>query len=328
MNPYRVRWSKEEMLEIVNAIPISVLKDRQRTAKWVMEKGYSRDELSAILTLVGRLVPDFGRITVRTYTNQTFGEFRDYYELAQINFVVIHRLNYLLHYLMLDVYDLLEKENRLRLMAKKNSKKAEEIWGSYEKTRFGGVSTEARSTFDDQMRISMDVLQPRLDKVYETIRDYMIRLGWRDVELKAKIEVVFRVGKVARHSFHDYFCKFEELSGADFSRCFEDSVLQPMVKCFAMMSESLGIKTDTDRYGLPCINGFDFDASVRMKSAWKSFIKDLRDTDLMDKCALRAIKQNPKAKEDYERQLAEDAQKQLEEGIEKLSEKFKVRKDK
>ena len=156
----------------------------------------------------------------------------------------------------------------------------------------------------------------------------MIRLGWRDVEVKARIEVAFLLGKVARHSFRAFFKEFEDASGADFSKCFADSDLQQMVKYFAMMAESLGLKTEPDRFGLPDIKGFDCDANVRVKWAWNDFIKDLQDNDLMDESALRAIELNPKTKADYERQLAEDAQKQLDDGIDKLSEKFKVTKQK
>ena len=133
---------------------------------------------------------------------------------------------------------------------------------------------------------------------------------------------------MANHSFNAFFKEFEDASGADFSKCFESSDLRQMVNYFAMMVESLGIKTETDKFGLPDIKGFDCDANVRVKWAWSDFIKDLQDNDLMDESALRAIELNPKTKADYERLLEEDAQKQLDDGLDKLSEKFKVTKQK
>ena len=323
-----VKWSEEELLEIVRAIPLSVLKDNSKMESWYKEKGYNKVELAAILTVVGTSVPDFRLISVKPDTELTFGELYDFYERAQVQFIVIHRVNYLLHYLMFEVYDLLIKEKRLKFMVKKNKQKAEELWDGYESPRFKSMTIEAWSTFHDHMRITKNILQPRLDKVYETIRDSMIRLGWRDIEVKARIEVVFLVGKVARHSFNAFFKEFEDASGADFSKCFESSDLQQMVKYFAMMADGLGIKTETDKFGLPDIKGFDCEANVRVKWAWSDFIKDLQDNDLMDESALRAINLNPKTKADYERQLAEDAQKQLDDGLDKLSEKFKVTKQK
>ena len=323
-----VKWSEEELLEIVRAIPLSVLKDNSKMESWYKDNGYNEVELAAILTMVATSMPDFRLISVKPDTELTFGELRDFYERAQVQFIIIHRCNFLLHELMIEVYDLLEKEKRLRFMVKKNSQKAECIWDGYEKPRQKNTPKGAWFTLQDHLRITKDILQPRLDKVYETIRDYMIRLGWRDIEVKARIEVAFLLGKVARHSFRAFFKEFKDASGADFSKCFESSDLQQMVKCFAMMAESLGFKTETDKFGLPDIKGFDCDANVRVKWAWSDFIKDLQDNDLMDESALRAIELNPKTKADYERQLAEDAQKQLDDGLDKLSEKFKVTKQK
>lgn len=324
MNEQQIRWNEDELTDIVRSIPVSVLKDSSKIVSWYKEKGYSEVELAAILTVVGTSMPDFRLISVKPDSELTFGELRDFYERAQIQFVVIHRVNYLMHKLMIEVYNLLHKEKRLRFMVKKNSQKAEDFWDGYDKPRSQSKSEDAWQTFHDHMRITKDILQPKLDKVYEAIRDYMIRLGWRDVEVKARVEIVFLFVKVSRNSFRAFFKEFEDASGADFSKCFDSPALQQMVKYFVMMAESLGIKTEADKFGLPCINGFDCNANVRVKWAWDDFMKDLRDNDLMDESALRAIELNPKTKADYERQLAEDAQKKLNEGIDKLSEKFKV----
>lgn len=333
MNEQQIRWSEEELLEIVRAIPLSVLKDNSKMESWYKENGYNKVELAAILTVIATSMPgfkvtDLSESRKELWQDMTFGELYDFFERAQVQFIIIHRCNYLLHKLMIEVYNLLYKEKRLKFMVKKNSQKAEDLWDGYDKPRSQSKSEDAWQTFHDHMRITKEILQPKLDKVYETIRDYMIRLGWRDVELKARIEVVFLVGKVARHSFNAFFKEFEDASGADFSKCFESSDLQQMVKYFAMMAESLGFKTETDKFGLPDIKGFDCDANLRVKCAWNDFIESLQNNDLMDESALRAIELNPKTKEDYERQLAEDAQKQLDEGIDKLSEKFKVTKQK
>jgi hypothetical protein len=212
-------------------------------------------------------------------------------------------------------------------MVKKHKQKAEEVWDGYESPRFKSMTIEAWSTFHDHMRITKDFLQPRLDNVYEKIRDYIIWLGWRDVELKAKIEVVFLVGKVAQHSFNAFFKEFEDASGADFSKCFESSDLQQMVKHFTMMVESLGFKTEMDEFGLLDIKGFN-PTPIRVKWAWKNFIKDLQDNDLMDESALRAINLNPKVAEDYHKLIAEEEQQQMDKSVDKLSEKFKVTKKK
>ncbi len=333
MNEQQIRWSEEELLEIVRAVPLSVLKDNSKMQSWYKDNGYTKIELAAILTVIATSMPgfkvaDLSENRKELWQDMTFGELYDFFERAQVQFVIIHRCNYLLHKLMIEVYNLLYKEKRLKFMVKKNSQKAEDLWERYEKPRYQSKSKDALSTFLAHMRITKEILQPRLDKVYESIRDYMINLGWRDVELKARIESVFLLAKVAHHSFNAFFREFEESCGADFSPMFADSDLHQMVKCFAMMAESLGFKTDTDEFGLPDLKGFDCDANIRVKWAWEDFIKDLQDNDLMDESALRAIELNPKTKEDYERQLEEDAQEEFDDGIKKLSDKFKVIKQK
>lgn len=333
MSEYIVKWSEEELLEIVRAIPLAVLKDNSKMQSWYKDNGYNELELAAIMTVIATSMPGFKFTDLsdsrkELWLDLTFGELYDFFERAQLQFIVIHRCNYLLHKLMIEVYNLLYKEKRLKFMVKKNSQKAEDLWERYENPRYQSKSKESLSTFLDHMRITKEILQPRLDKVYEAIRDYMISLGWRDVELKARIESVFLLAKVAHHSFNAFFREFEEACGADFSKCFAESRMSGMVKFFSMMVESLGFKIDKDKFGLPDIKGFDCDANIRVKLAWKDFIEDLQDNDLMDKSALRAIELNPKTKEDYERQLAEDAQMQLNNGLDKLSEKYKVTKKK
>lgn len=190
------------------------------------------------------------------------------------------------------------------------------------------MEKEAWYTMQDHLRISYDILSPRLEKVYETIRDYMIRLGWKNIEVKARIETALLVAKVAKHSFRAFFKEFEESCGCDFSKGFEYADLHLMVKYFSQMSESLGFVMTKDRFGLPDIDNFDCDANQRVKWAWQDFIKDLQDNDLMDESALRAINLNPKVAEDYHKLIAEEEQQQMDKSVDKLSEKFKVTKKK
>ena len=107
-----VKWSEEELLEIVRAIPLSVLKDNSKMESWYKENGYNKVELAAILTVVATSMPgfkvaDLSEKRKALWQGMTFGELHDFYERAQVQFIVIHRVNYLLHYLMIEVYDLL-----------------------------------------------------------------------------------------------------------------------------------------------------------------------------------------------------------------------------
>ena len=323
-----IRWNEEELQKVVRAIPVATLKNEKKLEAYFKEQGWNKIELAAVLTVVLTAVPDFRKITLSGENEITFGEFYDYHERAQVQFIIIHRVNYIMHQAMITVYDLLEKNGSLKFMVKKNHLEAEKVWRAYEEPRRKQMEKEAWYTMQDHLRISYDILSPRLEKVYETIRDYMIRLGWKNIEVKARIETALLVAKVAKHSFRAFFKEFEESCGCDFSKGFEYADLYLMVKYFSQMSESLGFVMTKDRFGLPDIDNFDCDANQRVKWAWQDFIKDLQDNDLMDESALRAINLNPKVAEDYHKLIAEEEQQQMDKSVDKLSEKFKVTKKK
>ena len=134
--------------------------------------------------------------------------------------------------------------------------------------------------------------------------------------------------KCARHSFVGFFKEFKDACGADFSKCFELADMTLMTKSFIRMVEALGIKVETDKFGLFDIAGMNTSKSPRITWAWDDFIDALRNDELMDEAALKAIGYNPTVEEEYRKALEEETQKELEIGIDKLSEKFKVTKNK
>lgn len=316
----------KEWEERVKQIPVAIIKNEESFAKYVKENGLSKNDLVILVTIIATSLPEFRDIDVVERCALTFGELLEWYEKTQTQFIIIHRCNYILHELMITVYDILEKEKRLRFTVKKNFLDAEKQWNIYVEPRRQKCEKTAWYTLQDHLRITNDFLTPKLEKVYESIRDYMIRLGWRDIEVKARIETALLLAKVARHSFNAFFKEFKDACGCDFSKCYAGSDLRTMVMHFAKMSDSLGFKTEADKYGLPDIKGFNVDANVRVRWAWSDFINNLQDEDLMDESARRAIELNPKVESDYKKVIEESEAKQMEESVEKLSEKFKVTK--
>lgn len=321
-----IRWSEAELTEIVKTIPVATFKDMRLFSEYVKEHGYNNKEAAALYAVVSTSVPCFNDIEIKPDNKITFGEFYDFYNRACVQFIIIHRVNYLTHQAMIEVYDLLEKENKLWCRVKTNQIKAEKVWNAYEKPRRNIEHKEAWYTLQDYLRLVSDAVSPKLTKVYEAVRNYMIRLGWRDVEVKARIEVAMLLAKVGKHSFMAFFKEFENACGIDFSICFADSDLTLMVKHFSFMTMALGIKTANDKYGLPDIHGFDGDANLRVKWAWNDFIKALQDEEQMDKTANLALALNPTIAAGYEKAVKEDEQKQMNASIEELGKKFKVTK--
>lgn len=323
-------YSFEELQEMVKTIPVTTIKDEKKLKAYYKEKGLTKEDLAALLTLVITSMPDFRLIGLSKTTEctLTIEECREWHEKTQVQFIIIHRVNYIIHQSMITVYDLLEKENRLKFMVKKHHLQAEEEWEKYEGPRRKTCEKTAWCTLQDSLRIACDFLAPYMNKLYEATRDYMIRLGWRDIEVKAWILVTLLLCKVARHSFRAFFKEFEESTGLDFSKCFAYADMSMMERRFAEMSDALGVKTVKDRHGSYDMVGFDIDNAIRVKWAWDSFITALRDNDLMDEAAVRAIGLNPTVEADYKKAIEEAEEKQNAEDAERLSEKFKVTKHK
>lgn len=324
----QVRLNEDELSELANAIPVNAIRDNRKLADYVKEHGLSNMQLAGALTYIGLKLPQLRMIDVAKDSEITFGQLYEYFERAETNFIILHRVNFLVHQSMIAVYDLLEKENRLRFAVKKHSKDAERAWKEYEEPRRKKTEQTAWFTMQDHFVIMEDMLSEHVEKVYATIRDHMIQIGWRDIEVKGRIELAFLMVKCARHSFRAFFKEFEDASGADFSKCFKYADMDVMVKSFARMTEALGIKVETDRFGFYDIAGLHADKCHRVAWAWDDFIKALRDEDLMDESAKQAMEYNPKIKEVYQNAVEESERKEFEESVEKMGEKFKVTKSK
>jgi hypothetical protein len=260
----------------------------------------------------------------------TYDEVQRMADHAQSQSIILLRVNYLLHEQMLIVYDLLQndRKNRLRFMARKHYLQAEDMWDKYERPRQKAVEKTAWCTLQDHLRLAADVLQPRLQRVYEAARDRMIFLRLPDIELRSRIVVALTVAKVQALSFRQFFDDFKREGHCDLRRLYRHDDLTPMTQAFAAMVQALGIRTTTDKHGLPALADFDIDSSVRTGWAWQAFMNDLRDDDLMDDAARRAISLSPKIQQDYYAVLHEEEERlqreQQEAMADKLSGCFKV----
>lgn len=319
--------TEEEIRELAKQIPFNTLKDPRRFAVWARENQVARNDAYSLLMWSNSIKDFLGGVDVEG--DVAYDDVHQAYELAQTNSIILHRVNYLLHEQMLQVYDMLEGDKRFKFMVKKNCKLAEECWTKYERPRQKNMEYSAWCLFMDNMRVVADTLQPRLQRVYETARDRMIFLGLKDIELRSRIVVALTVGKVQHHSFLHFFDDFKRDTHCDFRRIFTQDDLSPMTRCFADMVQALGIAVKNDKHGLPTLQDFDIDQSVRAGWAWGDFMRDLRDVDLMDDAARRAIDLNPKAQQEYHEVLRQEDEKREQqertEMTERLGEKFKVR---
>ena len=324
----KVKVDEAEMKAMSDVVPVKVLLDNKLMATYATEHKLTPVQVAQIITYTTLRFPEHRILDIDQSSELTFGELFEFYERARLNFIIIRRVNFLVHQSMINVYDLLEKENRLRFAVKKHSKDAEKVWDAYDKALRKQMENDAWCALQDHFVVMESMLESRIEKIYTTIRDHMIQGGVQDIEVKGRIELALLMVKCARHSFVGFFKEFKDACGADFSKCFELADMTLMTKSFIRMVEALGIKVETDKFGLFDIAGMNTSKSPRITWAWDDFIDALRNDELMDEAALKAIGYNPTVEEEYRKALEEETQKELEIGIDKLSEKFKVTKNK
>lgn len=314
--------TREELDVIGRKMPIRVMQSGYTLAKYCVENNLSFTDSFIILAWVVSQFPFLSDIDV---TNDvTYDEACRFYEAARINTIVIHRLNYTMHEAMVVVYDLLEKEGKLRFTVKKEMNNAEKVWNDYVGEHRKAIERSAWSTMQDHLRLANDYLMPYIEKVYEAVRNDMIRLGMRDVEVKAHCQVALLLTKVAGHSYNAFFLDFKRESGVDYKRCFEIDDMKAMVGHFARVCDAIGIRTEKDSYGFYVLGGYDPEQSVRFHWAWEELIKAFRDDDLMDMAAQKAISINPEVREEYEHIMEEESRRQMDESVARLEEKYNV----
>lgn len=321
-----VQCDEAELKALSDVVPVKVLRDNKLFATYAMEHELTPIQVAQIITYTTIRFPEHRIIDIDENNEITFGELFDFYERARLNFIIIRRVNFLVHQSMINVYDLLEKEKRMRFGVKKHSKDAEKIWDAYDKALRKQMDNDAWCALQDHFVVMESMLDGRIEKVYATIRDHMIQLGMRDIEVKGRIELALLMVKCARHSFVGFFKEFKDACGADFSKCFQLADMTLMTKSFVRMIQALGIKVEEDKFGLFGILGVNASKSQRITWAWDDFIEDLRNDELMDEAALKAIGYNPTVEEEYKKALEEENQKEVDAGLEKLGEKFKVTK--
>lgn len=324
----KVKVDEAEMKALSDVIPVNVLLDTKKLTAYAKEHNLTPIQVAQIVTYTTIRFPELRIIDIDEGNQLTFGELFEFYERARLNFIVVRRVNFLVHQSMIDVYDLLEKENRLRFGVKKHSKDAEKVWNTYDKALRKQLNNDTWCALQDHFVVVEGMLESRIEKIYTTIRDHLIQGGVQDIEVKGRIELVLLMMKCARHSFVGFFQEFKDACGADFSKCFELADMALMTKSFIRMVEALGIKVEQDKFGLFDLVDVNISKGLRISWAWDDFIAVLRNDELMNEAALTAIGYNPTVEEEYHKVLEEENQKALDEGLDKLSEKFKVTKQK
>lgn len=311
--------------ELKNKLPFNLLRDEQQLKLFIHKNGMNAAGMATVMLREINRIDAVKKTRVKPLSKVTVGELCDAYDEAKAQFVIVHQVNYILHNAMLEVYDLLEKERRLSGLTKKKQKDAERVWESYRDTWRGMLDQAAWYVIQDDIDIFAGKLTSRLEEVYVAIRNYMIRLGWRDVELMARAEVCLLLDRVRYNTQKAFFREYYDRYDADFSLCYDWADISAMTRYFATMLESLGFNLNKDEHGGYDFRGFDIDDSIRVRWAWDDFIRTIRDEDLRDDAAMEALQLNPEAHERYQQAFNEAEHEQMQVAVSQLSEKFNVK---
>lgn len=238
-----------------------------------------------------------------------------YGEEARVQFIIIHRVNQYAYDTCLRVFDEMDKRGMRRFKAKVLCKRLDAIWGGYIKTIYNHTAKPVYMMLMDNFMLTTDLVRPKINSLIYAIRDYLISKGERDVVWKAEAIASIQLLKVATHSFEQFFKDFKKECGIDYTIDFEYADLHEFEATFKRLCNELKLVPDIDIF-----------QNIRCKWAWDKMMKVIRDEDMMDDAARRAIHLNPVVEEQYQKELEAAERSQMEERLSVLSDKYKISK--
>lgn len=296
--------SEDEINALGHTITIRAMKNAKEFAKFCIDEKLSLHDAIVIMMWIKKIWPFLKDIDADS--GVTYDQAYKYFEQARVNTIIIHRLNYILHECMIQVYDMLDDAGRLEKFKQGRAyERAEVIWERYKSDRMENMEKPAWYALQDHLRIACDLVMAHLDKARMAVIEDMQDKGLSDVELRARCLMALLMGKVAGHSYKAFFRDFRKESGVDYTKCFDDDDLREMQRQFSILCDAIGFKTTVDDYGYWMLKGYDPEPCKGFMEEWDLVMKTIRDDDLMDDSARQAIELNPDVQEDFEKKLEE-----------------------
>lgn len=255
-------------------------------------------ELSELKALAGRLLRE-----------------EAYYDAARMQFIVIHRVNNYAYDACIRVFDEIQKRGLIRFKAKPLYNKLDKIWHTYLNTIKKNTETDVYFLLQDNFILTTDVVRPYVDSFINAIRDYLITKGVRDTLFIAQAEASIQMLKICTDSYKTFFADIEKECGIDFSKDFMYANMEEFYTVFLQLCSFLHL-----------ITGYDVFQNNRVQSAWTKLLNTIRDDDLMDEQAEKAIHFHPTIEQKYNKEIEAIEQKKMADKMNELSDKYKVSK--
>lgn len=242
-------------------------------------------------------------------------EIETMYDVARTQFIVIHRVNNYAYDTCIRVFDEMEKRGLIKFKAKFLYKKLDKIWHDYLFTIRKNTEEHVYYLLQDNFMLTTDVVRPYVGGVINAVRDHLITKGVRDTQFVAEAETSIQMLKICTHSYKTFFEDVKKECGIDFSNDF----------MYANMEEFNAIFIQLCSY-LHLVTGYDVFKSNMVQFAWNKMLATIRDDDLMDRQAEKAIHLNPVIEEKYNEELNAIENQKMADKVSELSDKFKVSK--
>lgn len=264
----------------------------------------------------------------------TLDQFYKLRVLVGQEFIHLHRLNYMTYMIIRDTYDWMEEKGYFTPNVKRYWKKIEQTFTDYQKAHKAQIDSHAWATIQDHVRLASNTIQPLIEPLEFSIRDYLIQKrapmlaeGQKDdITLLIKVQTGILFCAALRNTFKRFFGGCRQKYGCDFSVDFKYADISSIGRNFVWMMEQHGVRFTKDDDGDFILKGIRMDDSLRVEQAWNAIVDIVTDEDLMDKTAMDAINMNPETKADFERNVEKINEQEIQGKIEDLSSKFKVTK--
>lgn len=262
----------------------------------------------------------------------TLGQFLTLKKRVAEEFIHIHRLNYMAYRSVQDVYDWMEEKHYVTPNVKRFWKKIESIYSDYQKAHKERIDHDSYVTVQDHVRLASDTIQHLIPPLEISIRDYliqkrdqMLKVGQKDdITLLSKVQDGIMFCAALRNTFKRFLVDCANKYGVDLFLDYKYADISSIGRNFVWMMEQLGVKFSKDKDGDYVLLGVSVDDSIRVESAWDAIVKIVTNEDIMDEMAKQAVYMNPVVRADYERNIAIDEEKQMNEAVKDLNTKFKV----
>ena len=246
---------------------------------------------------------------------QKIDEAEKFGEQVRVQFIMMHRLNFYMYDTVQRVFDEMDKRKLCRHRAKQYYNQLAKIWGGYSDKIKSGTDKAVWYMMMDNFRLATDAVRPYIDAVVNTTRDYLIRLGIRDSLWIAEAEATRLLLIVVTKSFDKYFEDWKKESGIDFTVDFMYADMHEYQIIYNQFRSALKLDVDVDIF-----------KNNRCSSAWDAMMEVIRDDDLMDKVAEKAIHLNPTIEAKYRQELETIEEQRKQEMFSDLADKYKVSK--